>query len=135
MKQLFAWLVGLGVKLCERLCGSSSQTVATSEELDLGLKQHCIFILDCFCSLSKQESILPTGLASLHFHHFCPWHLCSKRMEALTVLQCVWTLGQKGRWKSFSLGSHKHFLSPPLSPTQLNIVQRTSVRKLKLTQV
>lgn len=62
------------------MCGSSSQTIATPEELDLGLKQNSIFMLDCFCSLSKQESILLSGLVSFHFHYPNPWHLDGERL-------------------------------------------------------
>ena len=56
VKQQFAWLVGVGGGLCERVCGSSSQTVATPEELDLGLKQHSTFILDCSAVLANKKA-------------------------------------------------------------------------------
>lgn len=53
---MFAWLVGLGVRSQEYVCGSSSQTIAMPEELDLGVKQDCIFILGCFAVLASENA-------------------------------------------------------------------------------
>ena len=77
---MFAWLVGLGVRSQDYVCGSSSQTIAMPEDLDFGAKQDCVFILGCLCSLSKRECVLLSGLVSFHFHYPNPWHLKGKRV-------------------------------------------------------
>lgn len=105
------------VRLQEYLCGSSSQTIATSEELGLGSKTilhfHSRLIMQS--QQTRMHSIQQFSIFSLLLSRFL--HLGGSWVQGLTILLWIWTLWQRKEWSSFMLGNNIGVLSLLLPST------------------